>query len=216
MNDSESILDLLDKVIGYADNQPLILNHLTVLRSRTEALVVERDQLEADTKDQTLAKEIDRLSAALDEAREENERLRFDAFQECKRQEPKPKPPKPLPPAEITQISLAEIVRRIEVTPPFQQHAVQQSFHNIRVVWDAFLCSASREDDDFVVMARIGDACAEACLHLFCRTTEAAAVPLKFALSESKIRINGIIYHADRMGARLSDCTFQLIPTNDG
>ena len=89
MNDSETILELLDKIIGFADNK-LILNHLMVLRQRTEALVIRLDELEADTKDQTLANEIDRLSAALDESRQQNEQLRYDLHQAAKLAAQKP------------------------------------------------------------------------------------------------------------------------------
>jgi len=61
--DTETILDLIDKIVGFADNQPLILNHLHVLRPRVEALESRIGALEAEARNNDLAP----LAASLQE-----------------------------------------------------------------------------------------------------------------------------------------------------
>lgn len=76
MSESESILELVDKIIGYADNQPLILNHLVILRAQA---VAERDRaLKAEAVFRDLQAEIGRLYARLEASQHDNEALRFD------------------------------------------------------------------------------------------------------------------------------------------
>ena len=89
MEDTETILELIDKIIGYADNQPLILNHLTLLRSRAETLEQSERSAELPPQDKSLAAQNEILAAenkslrtSLEEARQEIEHLQTAARQE--------------------------------------------------------------------------------------------------------------------------------------
>jgi chromosome segregation ATPase len=56
MND-ENILELIDKIIGYADNQPLILNHLSVLREKVSDLLAQLRHAQTANEDLQIDKE---------------------------------------------------------------------------------------------------------------------------------------------------------------
>ena len=58
---SDDILELIDKIMGYADNQPLILNHLAVLRQRVVELLAVHS--ETATSYATLEAQVGRLHA---------------------------------------------------------------------------------------------------------------------------------------------------------
>jgi hypothetical protein len=71
MDRSDDILELIDKIIGYADNQPLILNHLAVLREKVAALSALADETTFNY--DTLQSQVGHLHAQIEQLRHELE-----------------------------------------------------------------------------------------------------------------------------------------------
>ncbi len=77
----DDIIELIDKIMGYADNQPLILNHLSVLREKVSALIAAHcdSEIGKETREAQIGhlhSQIEHLRHDLQDARAEIEQLK--------------------------------------------------------------------------------------------------------------------------------------------
>lgn len=115
---------------------------------------------------------------------------------------PKKHPPNP----SLTHKAIAEA---IEAVPPFQQKGVEESFHGIRVAWQAKLFGISRHGgDELSVTIILGDSHRTM---VFCRARLQDCEGLTHAPTGSPVLVTGDIKMISLYESELENCCIQAL-----